>query len=113
MDRVEAARLMGMKVSEVIDVEETANVIVVTTHDGVRTRLPGTGVVVAVDELPAGEPAEDDDEPDGDDVPDGSAKEVLAWVGEDSDRAIRALEAEERRESPRKVLMGQLEKVVG
>lgn len=110
MDRDEAARLMGMKPAEVLEVEVTADGHVVTTHDGVRTLLPGPAAAGVVDEQPVSEP---EPEPIGDEVPDGSAKDVLAWVGEDSDRAIRALEAEGRREPPRKVLMGQLEKVVG
>lgn len=34
-------------------------------------------------------------------VPDGSAEVVLAWVGQDADRARRALQAEGGREKPR------------
>lgn len=46
-------------------------------------------------------------------VPAGPAKDVLAWVGDDSDRAVAALEAEEQRDSPRTTLVAALEKVIG
>lgn len=46
-------------------------------------------------------------------VPDGPAKDVLAWVGDDSDRAVAALEAEELRDQPRSTLVAALEKVIG
>jgi hypothetical protein len=46
-------------------------------------------------------------------VPDGTRDDVLAWVGEDSDRAVAALEAEELRDQPRTTLVAALEKVIG
>lgn len=42
-------------------------------------------------------------------VPDGTADEVLAWVGDDVERALAALEAENAREKPRKTLLAKLE----
>lgn len=50
---------------------------------------------------------------DGDGVPEGSAKQVLAWVGDDPERAALALEAEHAREKPRSVLTADLEKLAG
>ena len=41
-------------------------------------------------------------------VPDGTAIDVLEWVGTDPERAAAALQAEENREKPRKVLMRNL-----
>lgn len=46
-----------------------------------------------------------------DPVPDVDAKELLAWVGEDQARAVRALEAEQAREKPRSTVVTALEKV--
>lgn len=43
-----------------------------------------------------------------DEVPEGSVAQVLAWVGDDSDRARRALEAEQERPTPRQTLVAQL-----
>ncbi len=45
-------------------------------------------------------------------VPAGTAKEVLAWVGGDPDRAAQALAAEEASSQPRSVLVGDLKKLV-
>lgn len=66
--------------------------------------LLATGVPVVV---------QDDTTPDvdGDGVPDGSAKDVLGWVGSDPARAGLALAAEARREAPRKGLTTELEKL--
>lgn len=41
-------------------------------------------------------------------VPDGTGVEVLAWVGEDLERAAVALAREEQREKPRRTLMRSL-----
>lgn len=43
----------------------------------------------------------DEGQGDGEPVPDGNADAVLTWVGDDLDRARRALEAEGGREKPR------------
>lgn len=42
-------------------------------------------------------------------VPDGTADEIMAWVGSDTERALAAIEAEEAREKPRKTLLAKLE----
>jgi len=49
--------------------------------------------------------------PDPDAVPDGTAADVLAWVGDDHDKAAKALEAEQAREKPRSTLVAALEKL--
>lgn len=50
-------------------------------------------------------------EPDPDVVPDGTADEVLAWVGDDQTRAAEALDAENTREKPRSTLAAKLAKI--
>jgi hypothetical protein len=83
---------------------------------------PGTVEVLEADPEPepevAEEPEEDpesedgDPEPDGDLFPiDGTAAEVLAWVGDDLERAAVALEVERERDKPRSTLVKQLEKL--
>jgi hypothetical protein len=42
---------------------------------------------------------------------DGTAQAVLAWVGEDPDRAAEALAAEQAKDKPRSTLVKQLEKL--
>jgi hypothetical protein len=42
-------------------------------------------------------------------VPEGTTAEILAWVGDDKDRAQRALDTENADEKPRKGLTGDLE----
>jgi hypothetical protein len=58
--------------------------------------------------LPA--PAPGDEPPVELDV-DGTAADVLAWVGEDPERAAEALEAEQAKDKPRSTLVKQLEKL--
>lgn len=48
---------------------------------------------------------------DGDGVPDGSVKEVLAWVDADPARAQAAIEAENARPKPRPSLVAELSKL--
>ena len=48
-----------------------------------------------------------------DEVPDGTAEDVLAWVGDDPARAALAFTAEQSREKPRKTLLASLEKIAG
>lgn len=62
---------------------------------------------------PAGEP-EDLKIPsteEASNVPEGSVKEVLGWVGEDSEKAKQALEAEEAGEG-RKTLVSKLNEII-
>lgn len=115
MDRSEAARVMGMKLTEVLEVEETEAGHVVTTHDGIKTLLPDGGTMPPYVGGDDGVSAvlSPGDEPDGDEVPDGSAKDVLAWVGDDPERALQAFDVEHAKDSPRKVLLATLEKLVG
>jgi hypothetical protein len=47
-----------------------------------------------------------------DDVPVGTIKEVINWVGDDVDRAKAAVAAEEKAENPRPTLFARLEKVL-
>lgn len=67
------------------------------------------------------EPEPDGDDPGGDadedgappaelDI-DGTAQQVLAWVGDDPDRAEEALAAEQAKDKPRSTLVKQLEKL--
>jgi hypothetical protein len=46
-------------------------------------------------------------------VPDGPAKDVLAWVGDDRSRALAAQVVEQEKEAPRVTLIAALEKVSG
>lgn len=48
-------------------------------------------------------------EPDPDAVPSGTIPEIKDWVGDDSDRAQRALDAENANAKPRATLVGYLE----
>lgn len=51
------------------------------------------------------------DEPPAELDIDGVAKDVLAWVGDDPDRADEALEAEQAKDSPRSTLVKALQKI--
>ena len=42
-------------------------------------------------------------------MPEGTVAAVLGWVGDDRERAARALEAENATEKPRTTLVGALE----
>jgi hypothetical protein len=46
-------------------------------------------------------------------VPDGPADKVLAWVGDNRDRALQALVAERTADKPRTTLVDQLVKLTG
>lgn len=46
-------------------------------------------------------------------VPEGSIKEVLKWVGDDKDRAVQAITAENKSDKPRVTLVATLEEIVG
>jgi hypothetical protein len=47
--------------------------------------------------------------PESNEVPTGTTVEILNWVGDDRDRARRALDAENENKAPRKTLVPQLE----
>lgn len=57
-----------------------------------------------------GSDGSDGDPPAGLDI-DGTAKDVLAWVGDDPDRAEEALAAEQAKDSPRSTLVKTLQKI--
>jgi hypothetical protein len=66
-------------------------------------------------EEPVGPPPSDDEVPEEpiptvEPVPTGTTAEVLAWVGDDKDRAHRALETEQASSSPRRGLVSELER---
>lgn len=46
-------------------------------------------------------------------VPDGTADDVMAWVGDDTERARAAFEVESGRTKPRKTLLAKLENLTG
>ena len=58
-------------------------------------------------------PAEEPEGPPAELDIDGTAADVLAWVGEDPERAAEALEAEQAKDKPRSTLVKQLEKLAG
>lgn len=45
------------------------------------------------------------------DVPEGTTNEIMAWVGDSTERAKNALDAENENDTPRKTLVSQLEKM--
>lgn len=49
---------------------------------------------------------------DSSDVPSGTARELLTWVGEDKDRAQRALERELDADNPRTTLVDTLYRII-
>lgn len=60
---------------------------------------------------PAGGDGDDGDEPPAELNIDGTAQEVLAWVGDDEGRAAEALAAEQARDRPRSTLVKSLQKI--
>lgn len=66
--------------------------------------LIASGAPIEVEEAPPAPPA------DPDAVPQGTVAEILAWVGEDKDKAAKALAAEQAAERPRAGIVGPLEK---
>lgn len=112
----EAHLATGMKVSEILDIQETDDGYRVTTHDGQHIDLEES----AEPELTLSESVQENEfalslrgpeNPAG--VPSGTEKDVLEWVGEDRDRAQAALELEQSRETPRKGLAEKLQKLAG
>lgn len=55
------------------------------------------------------EEAEDTEEESGDEVPDGTVDEVKEWVGDDPEKAQKALDAENESDTPRSTLVDHLE----
>jgi hypothetical protein len=104
LTREEAHKATGMKVSEIVDIKAVPGGYRVTTHDGQTIDLKSVGQPEL--SAPVTEPVT------GGEVPDGSAEEVLTWVGDDSDRAFWALDAEKSRPQARKGLVEKLTKLV-
>lgn len=110
MQAAAAARAMGMKTSEIVALERARDGWVATTHDGQRTLLDLVeGEVVVLG--PYTPPAPDQSAATGEEVPEGTEKDVLAWVGEDPGRAAAALECERTKDTPRKGLVTKLEQL--
>lgn len=135
MDRGDVARRLGVGEADILSMEHHNGHLVVTLAPrGERKVLTETGweaydeekhtakaedVETGGENAQTGDPAADYEpnvsEPptgdiDGDEVPDGNVKEVTDWVGDDRDRALRAYEAEQRRDNPRKSLLTDLER---
>ena len=141
MSAADAAKTLGIKEREVASVEECAYGDVVTDTAGSRIlmhetgphwygydKAPNTGLPLWVDPSsdeddapePAGEREDPGAEPSGggdaagvEPVPDDTAAKVIEWVNGHPDRAVRALEAERARETPRTTLVAALEKLAG
>lgn len=121
--KADGARALSIEENEVEAVADSPAGLIVVTTDGVRyivvdednpdaagrcgvmflvpPKLPYHGTFPVYSQ--PGIPAEDLVEPvDPDErVPDVSQRELLAWVGEDIDRATAALEVEQAKEKPR------------
>lgn len=110
LTRTDAAHILGMKDREIASLSRHTDGTVVTTHDGTETlvRFDATFGPVPAAEKPAGA---DDGSTSGDQVPAGSMEKVLAWVGDDAERARVAIEAEQGRDKPRTSLLAELERV--
>lgn len=127
-----AAKRLGMAVHEVVGVYAAEGGHVVVTHDGHPTLITDGGELVFGAEairarLQLDEPADEEDDaeaddgktggqtqtPDGDAVPEGTIEVVLAWVGDDKEKAAKALEVERGRPSPRSGLLAKLEPLAG
>lgn len=89
----------------------------VVQEDEVDRPAPAVGAPQPETDLTPADNEDDDDRErdEGDDPPleqppSGSTAEVLAWVGDDLDRARLALDAERNRPDPRKGLVSELER---
>lgn len=109
MDTHEAAQILSVADHEVIDVKQDAGWWHALHHDMASHEETWRQVAP----VPEAAPTEQVGDLDGDGVPDGNAKEVLDWVGEDRDRAAAALVAEATRDKPRSTLVAALEKLAG
>jgi hypothetical protein len=114
----EAARILGVASHEIERVECRDGGWFALQHDmashaTVWRHVPGHELAASAVAEEGPEEVAPVGDADGDGVPDGAVAEVLDWVGDDSDRAVRAIEAEEVREKPRTTLISALEKLIG
>lgn len=129
--RAELAQLLGMKPREVVHADLADGQIRITTHDGQAVMLPAPAmppdsgierapepdpadappVTVPDEEAPPSPVEVDPIEPEPLEVPDGSAKDIRAWVDGDPARAAAALAAERARPTPRTTLIAELERL--
>nr|BFE85820.1 hypothetical protein GCM10020093_084210 [Planobispora longispora] len=129
MTREQAAERLGMKPSEILDVQSKDGNHLITTHDGQRVEVTKDGEVRPYDadqDLGAWEreinanvgAAEASGQPirpemTARDVPTGSPEEVLAWVGTDRDRAALAIETLKQRGGVQAEILETLEHLGG
>lgn len=104
ISRAEAHVATGMKPREIVDIEEVDGGYRVTTHDDKDIYLENVEVPETADPEPKRDP---------DEVPDGSERDVLAWVGDDPERAAAAYVVEQDRDPVRKGLTDKLQKLAG
>lgn len=88
------------------DVKED-HVVVEQSGEAVRGNLEGNGPTNYI--ATSTDSSESDSQSD---VPEGSIKEVTAWVGDDKDRAQAALDEENKKDNPRKSLVEKLEDII-
>jgi hypothetical protein len=87
-----------------------------TVQDPVVTAastIPKDTNVVSVPTVPGNDGPPVVEDPDGGEVPTGSIDEVLTWVGDDTDKADRALRAEQAKDKPRSTLVERLTALKG
>jgi hypothetical protein len=117
MERVEAARRLHVAEQDVRKVEPHPDGVVVTLADGTTRLLTEHGwkrYEASAEDLDASGEPKTESEPGVEratdvEVPEGSVREILAWVGDDHERATEALRVEQARETPRKSLVRELE----
>jgi hypothetical protein len=102
---------MHVKVSEACQVYWNYRVVDLAKGEEIggefAAHLASTGVLVDVLES---DPEPEPQVPDELDI-EAAAATVLAWVGDDPERAAEALAAEQEKDKPRSTLVKQLEKV--
>lgn len=106
--REDGSMVHGVDEPEVEVVEELSE------EDAERIAAHVNGVELVGDGTGEALPPIDEDDPSAecvhDPVPEGSIAAVLEWVGDDADKAARALDAELAKDAPRSTLVAALEK---
>jgi len=103
----EAAAWSGSSIGEPVSEPALASV----PEGTVEVREPAPAESLTGDEVQVVEQTAEETETFDGDVPDGTADEILAWVGDDIERALAAIEAENAREKPRKTLLAKLDSI--